>query len=180
MQTFEEILTEGGHTNSLGRAKEVFDIVKAQPDQMHNLFQCIYSDDAWVRMRAIDTFEKLVRENPTLARPFTKLLVTDLTNSSQPSVQWHLAQLFTEIELSQAQRTQAVAWLRERIQTTGVDWIVAVNVMKALLFFRRSRQIEDSDLRQLFNIQTKHTSKSVRKKADQFLLVLPSSLPAES
>ena len=115
METFEEILTGGGHTNSLGRANEVFDIVQKDHSKLDELYTCISSQDAWVRMRAIDTFEKLVKNEPELAQPYLKAIFADLTKSSQPSVQWHLAQLFIEVELNEQQRESAIAWLKNRL-----------------------------------------------------------------
>lgn len=172
MELFETILTVGGHTNSLGRSKEVLDKVKSDPTKMAELFDCIYAEDAWVRMRAIDTFEKLVSDNPKLAQPYTESLTGDLTEKEQPSIQWHLAQLYAEIELSQLQQAKAIKWLKNKISTTEVDWIVSVNAMKTLLQFYESGSVDGNELISLFQIQAKHKSKTVRKKAQQFLKVL--------
>ena len=164
MESFQEILMAGGHTNSLGRAQEVFKVVQHDNSKMGELFNCIRAKDAWVRMRAIDTFEKLVKSDPGLAQPYLPLILTDLTKSNQPSIQWHLAQIFAEVELSKHQQVDAVTWLKRKIVNADVDWIVSVNVMKSLLYFHKTRLISREDLMSLFEIQTKHASKSVRKK----------------
>ncbi len=169
MESFEEILSVGGHTNSLGRANEVLQIVKSDPTKLDELFKCIYSLDAWVRMRAIDSFEKLVRDEPRLAQPYVNELINDLTKSNQASIQWHLAQLFIEIKLTKPQSDKAVAWLKSKVSSLNVDWIVSVNVMKAMQHFYEQHQIHVDELMALFEIQTNHKSKSVRKKA-MFLL----------
>lgn len=169
MESFEKIFSASGHLNSLGRSKEVYDIVKSDPDKISELFDCIYAEDAWVRMRAIDTFEKLVNENPKLAQPYVDSLIGDLTQKDQPSIQWHLAQLFAEIELNPSQYKKATAWLIDRIATTDVDWIVAANVMKTLILFKDKQLIDSEKLRPLLTLQTKHKSKTVRKKAKLFL-----------
>lgn len=173
MESFETILSAGGHANSLGRAGEVYETVKSDPSKMGELFKCIYADDAWVRMRAIDTFEKLVRYDPSLAQPYTSRLVDDLTKSEQPSIQWHLAQLFAVINLSESQTEKVILWLKDRISTRDVDWIVAVNVMKTLLHFYDEKMISRDELSDLFTIQAEHGSKTVRKKAREFLDELP-------
>lgn len=169
MESFETILSAGGHMNSLGRSKEVYEIVKANTGRMSELFDCIYADDAWIRMRAIDTFEKLASENPELSQPYTELLIEDLTKKNQPSIQWHLAQLFAEIELNQSQTVKALLWLKDKISTTDVDWIVSVNVMKTLVYFYDKKLIGADELVPLFNLQTTHKSKTVRKKAQLFI-----------
>ena len=172
METFEEILTAGGHTNSLGRSGEVLKAVQNDPSKIDELFRCIQAEDAWVRMRAIDTFEKLVKDDPELARPYLSSIFTDLTTSSQASIQWHLAQLFAEIELNEQQKHDAIAWLTSKIKSTEVDWIVSVNVMRTLLYFHKAGLIRSESLRLLFKTQASHKSKSVRKKAELFLTEL--------
>jgi hypothetical protein len=169
MEKFIDILQAGGKTNSLGRAGEVFTMVRNDPSRMDELFECIKAEDAWVRMRAIDTFEKLIKGDPKLVRPYLPLILADLVKSSQPSIQWHLAQIFGEVELNDQQRTDAITWLKSKIASTDVDWIVSVNVMKSLLHFYKAGFVPKEELAILFNVQSDHASKSVRKKAEMFL-----------
>lgn len=169
MSDFEEKLQSGGHTNSLGRAEEVLSEVRKDNTKLTELYSCISSDDAWVRMRAIDTFEKLVREKPSLAEPYIPDIFGHLTKSSQPSIQWHIAQIFAVISLNNQQREVAIKWLQDRIKTVEVDWIVSVNAMKTLLQFNKAGLIDAGSLRTLFKKQMEHKSQTVRKKAGLFL-----------
>ncbi|HEX6415939.1 MAG TPA: hypothetical protein VFZ62_00240 [Candidatus Saccharimonadales bacterium] len=175
MEPFKEILAAGGHANSLGRSGEVLEAVRTDNTKMDELFECISHEDAWVRMRAIDTFEKLVNEKPELAGPYLDAIFTKLTKSDQPSIQWHLAQIFNEVTLNDDQQKQAVLWLKQRIKTTDVDWIVSANTMKTLLSFCKKGIVSDDELRPLFETQTAHDSKSIRKKATGFLQELKSA-----
>lgn len=165
MDSYESILAVGGKTNSLGRANEVIESVYANPSRLEELFNCILANDAWVRMRAIDSFEKIIRTKPEWAQPYMDRIFSDLIQSEQPSVQWHLAQLFSEVELTSMERKRAIAWLKNKIKTTNVDWIVSVDTMKALVYFYKNGFVAASELRQLFKIQEGHKSNSVRKKA---------------
>lgn len=169
MGNFEEILKSGGHSNSLGRAEEVLNEVRKDHTKTAELFRCISSDDAWVRMRAVDTFEKLVREKPSLAQPFLPEIFEDLTKSIQPSIQWHIAQMFAEINLNDRQQADSIKWLKDKLKTVEVDWIVSVNAMKTLLQFNQKGLVASSDLGPLFKTQMEHSSPSVRKKAKLFL-----------
>jgi hypothetical protein len=169
MESFEEIFTAGGHSNSLGRAGEVLNTVQDDTSRLGELFNCISADDAWVRMRAVDTFEKIVKDQPDLAQPYLESIFSDLTKSEQPSIQWHLAQIFGEVPLNGSQRSHAVEWLEQRIKSTDVDWIVSVNVMKTLLSFCRQKYISSGALEPLFKVQTAHMSNTVRKKVTFFL-----------
>ncbi len=169
MESFEDVLAVGGHANSLGRSAEVLKLVQTDRNRVKELFECIFAEDAWVRMRAIDTFEKLVRNNPAATKPFVQRIVSDLTKSEQASIQWHVAQLFTEIELDDKQTSHAIKWLKKRLSTTEVDWIVAVESMKALIHFHEQGSVLSEDLPTLFAIQKDHSSNTVRKKAQMFL-----------
>ncbi|WP_299445741.1 hypothetical protein [uncultured Phycicoccus sp.] len=173
MEPYREALTAGGHTNSLGRAGEVLADVQGDRARLPELFACISDPDAWVRMRAVDTFEKLVRSDPACAGPYVEDIVTVLTRSDQPSVQWHVAQLFDVIELTAAQRETAVAWLTARVATTDVDWIVATQAMTTLLGFARRGVVASENLRPLLEVQAGHRSAAVRRKAAAFLAALP-------
>ena len=165
MESFEDIFMSGGHTNSLGRSAEVLTNVLSDQPKIDELFSCIYSQDAWVRMRAIDTFEKIIKVNPTWAEPYTDKLISELTQKSQPSIQWHLAQLFTEIQLNVDQKEKVMLWLTDLLSSPDIDWIVSANAMIALQFFYLQNDINTQDFTTLLSIQSHHTSKSVRKKA---------------
>ncbi len=169
MRSFHDILAVGGHANSLGRASEVLDIVLHDSSRLEELYQCISADDAWVRMRAIDTFEKVARLHPEWLTPYVDKLLSEYGDSTQASIQWHLAELFTELPLTSAQQNSAVTWLSERLATIEVDWIVAVNCMKAIVHFYAQGKISYDKARALIEIQTWHASKSVRKKAGKLL-----------
>lgn len=165
MSTFERILMVGGKTNSLGRASEVIETVRNDQSRLSELFDCIYADDAWVRMRAIDSFEKIIKDEPQLVKPYLTRIFDELTFSDQPSIQWHLAQIFSEVELSDKQQTRAIDWLKSKLETVDVDWIVSVDAMKALLYFHSRGLFAASELKRLFDIQAGHKSNAVRKKA---------------
>lgn len=173
VEPYREVLAAGGHTNSLGRAGEVLDELQRDRSRLPELFGCISDADAWVRMRAVDTFEKLVRADPACAGPYVEDIVSDLTRSDQASVQWHLAQLFGLIDLTPAQQETARAWLTSRLATTDVDWIVAAHAMATLEAFARRGLVATEDLRRLLEVQTGHRSASVRRKAGAFLAALP-------
>jgi hypothetical protein len=172
MESFSEMLTAGGHANSLGRTSEVIEIVQNDTKRLNELFGCIFNDDAWVRMRAIDGFEKIIRERPLLVQPYLKDIFTKLTKSEQASIQWHLAQIFVTADLNEAQERQAIAWLTNKLHSTDIDWIVSIDSMKALLHFYENAVVDKKTLLEVFTIQTKHKSKTVRKKATQFQIEL--------
>ena len=168
MGSFEKVLTVG-KANSLGRADEVVDMVLRDRSRLDELYTCISADNPWARMRAIDSFEKICRVRPQWIEPYIDTILRDLTLSTQPSIQWHLAQIFAETRLSDKQKEKAISWLKGLLVTTDVDWIVSVNAMKALLEFKQRGSVSANELMPLFKIQEQHASKSVRRKAESFL-----------
>lgn len=172
MEPFAGVLREGGHRNSLGRSREVLDCVAQDPMRMPELWACVFDDDAWVRMRAIDTFEKLVRDDPTRGAAYAASLLDELTTSDQPSVQWHLAQLIALLDLDDDQLARAVAWLVDRVSTTDVDWIVAANAVATLVELHERGAVEAAAVRPLLETQAGHRSASVRRKAAAALAAL--------
>ncbi|QKE82570.1 hypothetical protein [Arthrobacter sp. NEB 688] len=169
MEPFAEVLAAGGRSNSLGRAGEVLALLRTDPSRVDELVACISADDAWVRMRAVDTFEKLVREDPSLGQPHLPHLLGELARSEQASVQWHVAQLLALLDLDDDERAQAVRWLTGRLRTTEVDWIVAAQSMATLVGLHRDGHVTTGSVVPLLEVQTTHRSASVRRKAARFL-----------
>src|SRR5687768_2291677 len=99
---FEDMLKVGGKSNSLGRVNEVIDLVINDRSRLDELYGCITNEDAWVRMRAIDALEKICRQHPDWLLPFIDKFRDELTIIDQASVRWHLAQIYGQINLSDA------------------------------------------------------------------------------
>lgn len=171
-ESFESILMAGGKLNTLGRAGEVLQEVLADRARLDELFGCISDEDAWVRMRAIDTFEKVAREHPTWVELYLDRLLGEIATIDQPSIRWHLAEIWGEVALTTIQRTQAIGLMKQWLATTSVDWIVAANCMKTLTAFTNQGYLSAAELLPLLKIQQGHHSKSVVKKATDLLEVM--------
>jgi len=171
-EAFIEVLKDGGKSNSLGRSEEVLAEVLQNNNRLPELYDCISADDAWVRMRAIDTLEKILRIHPEWSKPFLDDIFTNLLVVDQPSIQWHLAQIFREVNLSEGQKVKATDWLSDLLSSTSVDWIVAANSMDTLVQFMDDELLSKSQLVNLLTIQLGHKSKSVVKRANKHLEAL--------
>ena len=168
-ETFAEILAVGGKTNSLGRASEVVDTVLQDNSKLEELYQCLFDDDAWVRMRAADSLEKICRIQPEWIEPYIDRLLADFSTHSQASIQWHLAQIYRQVSLTPVQKQRVIAWLTQLLSTIEVDWIVAANAMDTLGQFMQDGSVSRSDFKKLLEIQRQHKSKSVVKRAHKHL-----------
>lgn len=168
-EAFADMLTEGGKKNSLGRAEEIVQIVLADHSRLNELYQCLFEDDAWVRMRAVDALEKICRVHPEWLEPYVERLLHEVAAIDQASIQWHLAQMFLEIDLSPAQRKQAIDIMKRNIATKEADWIVASNTMDALARYVSDDMLPLSELLPLLKVQQTHHSKAVVKRATRLL-----------
>lgn len=168
-ESFTKILAVGGKSNSLGRADEVINHVLKDPSRLNELYRCLFEDDAWLRMRAVDSLEKICRIHPEWLEPYVDRFSSELTASTQPSIQWHLAQMYREIKLSDAQKRFAIDWLKGLLSSTEVDWIVSANAMDTLAQFTKDGSVPKSELVQLLKIQQQHKSKAVVKRATKLL-----------
>lgn len=154
-----------GKPNSLGRVNEVLDIVLADKSRLEELYKCIFTDNAWTRMRAVDAFEKIGREHPNWLVSYIDRIQSELATKDQPSIQWHMAQIYKQIDLNDIQIQKAILWLENLLSTVDVDWIVSANAMETLAHFTRTGHYDKSKLLDLLEIQTKHKSNSVIKRS---------------
>lgn len=159
------MLAEGGKKNSLGRAEEVVQIVLADQSRVDELYQCLFEDDAWVRMRAVDALEKVCRVHPEWLEPYVNRLLSEVATIDQASIQWHLAEIFRQVHLSPRQRQQAIALMKDNISSKDADWIVASNTMETLAMFVTNGSVSAHELLPLLEIQKAHHSKAVVKRA---------------
>lgn len=165
-EPFEHMLFEGGKTNSLGRVNEVIAIVLTDNRLLSELYGCMKHPNAWIRMRAADAFEKVCRVHPEWIEPYIDDIQTDFSDSDQqPSIKWHMAEIYRHVSLNNSQLKRAIAWLETQLRTTDVDWIVAANCMATLASFTKKNMYATKDLQNLLHIQKSHASKSVVRKA---------------
>lgn len=166
----EQKLTIGGKSNSLGKVNEVIQEVLQDKSLLVALYDCMKSEDAWVRMRAADTFEKICRERPEWIEPFIDRIQDELSGpKQQPSIQWHIAQIYREVSLTDTQKERALNWLVDILSKSSIDWIVAANSMDTLAYFTRRGGFDKNILIHLLNIQRHHRSNAVIRKANKIL-----------
>jgi hypothetical protein len=122
-------------------------------------------------MHAADTLENLP-STFGLVRGIYRPFPNDLAISTQPSIQWHLAQIYREVDLTPAQRRFAINWLKHVLSSKDVDWIVAANAMDALAQFAKDDSVPAGDIVRLLEIQQNHKSSAIIKRAQKLLTEL--------
>jgi hypothetical protein len=168
-ESFAKLLTVGGHKNSLGEVGTVIERVLHDASLLAELYDCLFNEDAWVRMRAADAMEKVARLHPDWLEPYVDRLLRDFSVSTQPSIQWHLAQIYSQVKLSDTQKRLAIAWLEQLLASSEIDWIVAANAMDTLAQFTRDGSVPTSTAAALVTVQLRHTSKAVVRRANKIL-----------
>jgi hypothetical protein len=136
-------MLSGGHRNSLGRTREVVEIVLGDRARLGELFDCVMDADELVRMRAGDALEKVCRERPVWFLPYVERLLGEVGGIAQPSVMWHVAQMLAQLHgrLSDAQARRAAELLKRNLVGSG-DCIVLNVTMDVLADWAQS----DTDL----------------------------------
>ncbi len=169
IEDFATMLAVGGKKNTLGRAEEVVQIVLADQSRLDELYNCLFEDDAWLRMRAIDALEKVCRVHPEWLEPYVERLLGEVAAIDQASIHWHLAEIFRKVELTPDQRQRAIALMKRNISSNTADWIVASNTMETLAGFVVDGKAPAEELTPLLEIQQTHHSKAVVKRATRIL-----------
>jgi DNA-binding transcriptional ArsR family regulator len=161
----------GGDPRSLHGVDKVIAAALADPSALEALFECLFCADAVVGMRAGDALEKIARIQPEALAPFTRRLLSDVVDVDQPSIQWHLAQILTEIELTAQQRQRAIAILKRNLERYE-DWIVINLTLRALAHFARDDPGLYRELVPILRSYQADTRKSVAKRATKLLAQL--------
>lgn len=87
-------------------------LVLRQPRRFRELVECLWSDDAVVRMRAADAAEKVSAEKPQLLGRYRRELLGLLCEAEQTELRWHLAAMVPRLRLTAGERRRAVEALR--------------------------------------------------------------------
>ncbi|HVQ44573.1 MAG TPA: hypothetical protein VMT30_06425 [Candidatus Saccharimonadia bacterium] len=172
-EDFTDLLAVGGKANSLGKVNEVIALVLNDRNRLDELYSRLFNEDAWIRMRAADALEKICRQHPDWLLPYIDKFASDLATSSQPSIQWHLAQIYRAVDLTTEQKHFAINWLKHLLATKDVDWIVAANAMDTLAQFTKDGSCSVADIVPLLKIQQNHKSNAVIKRANKLITELP-------
>ena len=165
--TIEALLT-GGNPRSLRNADIVIDAASRQPERLEELVQCVFSADEIIRMRASDALEKVCRAHPGLLQRFVPRLLGEMSRIEQPSVQWHLAQILTEVRLDEREQAEAIAILEHNLDTSG-DWIVTNLTLQALAVFARTNPAVRTRLIERLHHYQDSPHKSVASRARKLL-----------
>lgn len=122
---------QGGDLRSIGRVDEVVSDILNDRSLFRQLIDGMCRQDPVVRMRAADAAEKITRIHPDWLIPFKKRLIEGVSQIKQQEVQWHLAQMFSRLDLEDNELDRVVHLLCQWIRGSKSS-IVKVNAMQSL------------------------------------------------
>ena len=158
----------GGNPRSLGRTDEVIQLVLSRPEKLEELFDCQFADDEIVRMRASDGLEKICREHPEWFDPYKQRMFDEVSSVRQPSVQWHLAQMFCEMSLTDAEKKRAVQIMTHNLESLD-EWVVTNLTIEALATFVRRGDFERAKFVEILKKFQSSRHNSVARRAQKLL-----------
>lgn len=120
----------GGDLRSIGASEEVAAEVLANPAIFPELFNGMIHVDPLIRMRAADAVEKITREHPEYLQPYKDKLIREVARVEQQEVRWHIAQLFSRLDLTAEERCTVMNILLEYLNDKSR--IVKTFAMQAL------------------------------------------------
>ena len=122
---------KGGGLRSKGKSEEVVDDILKQPFLFGEVFNGMLNDDPVVRMRAADAIEKVSRLHPEYLKDYKKMLIQEVSKIDQQEVRWHVAQIFSRLELNDNEQELIVDLLFSWLEESSSN-IVRVNSIQTL------------------------------------------------
>jgi len=125
---------KGEDLRSIGKVQEVVLEILENPSLFDEVFRGIVYNDPVVRMRASDAIEKVSRLHPEYLAPYKYELIKELSRIEQQEVRWHVAQMFSYLELEEVERKEIIELLASWLDSEKSK-IVKVNSMQTLASF---------------------------------------------
>lgn len=109
MRDKENILErlKGGDLRSIGSADEIVVEILRKPSLFEEVFRGMTHTDSLVRMRSADVLEKVSRIHPEYLQPYKQRLMGEVAAIEQQEVRWHVAQMFSYLNLDKSERAKA-------------------------------------------------------------------------
>lgn len=133
-------LLSGGDLRSIGNADIAVSAVRKDNGLFSALFECVYSQDPVVRMRAADAVEKITRKYPELLATYKAELLEKVSKIKQQEVQWHLAQIIPRLCLADFEVKQAMDIFSQNIKNTNSNIVKAFSLQAIYDLSRENKE----------------------------------------
>lgn len=153
-----------GDLRTTGRSEEVVEDVMKNPELFPELFSGLTNEDTGIRMRSADALEKISAQNSQLLQPYTKDLIKIAEEAGQQEVQWHIAQMFSYIELTDNEKKEVLKILAKYFHESKSN-IVKVMSLQTMFNIGRNDLSFKNTLLSLLDESLKSEAASVRSRA---------------
>ena len=159
---------KNGDMRTKGKSEEVVVYVLKHPKQVDELFSGLLTHDAGLRMRCSDVLAKIAHHNPALIQPHKQYLIDTLSTIDQQEVQWHVAEIFSVIELDSKDQEKVVIILLHFLETTKSN-IVKVFSLQALADIAERNSIHKFNVMQLIKNEMEKGTPSIVSRGKRLL-----------
>ena len=98
MKSISDLLN-GKDRRSIGKSDDVVALVVKNEKLFDELFNCLYSNNEVIRMRAADAIQKIVELKPDIIKKYKYEILNEIAKIDQQEVRWHVAQLIPHLGL---------------------------------------------------------------------------------
>jgi len=142
----------GGDLRSIGRAEEVVQDILRCPSFFGEVFGGMLNDDPLIRMRSADALEKVSSKHPEYLKPYKTRLINEASKIKQQEVRWHVAQMFSRLEINDRERDRIIKILLSYIDTSESKIVKTFSMQTLADLAKRDEAIRPQIIKILKNL----------------------------
>ena len=142
----------GGDLRSIGRAEEVVQDILRSPSLFGEVFDGMLNDDPLIRMRSADALEKVSSKHPEYLKPYKTRLISEVSKIKQQEVRWHVAQMFSRLEINNRERDRIIKILLSYIDTSESKIVKTFSMQTLADLAKRDEAIRPQIIKILKNL----------------------------
>ena len=142
----------GGDLRSIGRAEEVVHDILRSPSLFGEVFDGMLNDDPLIRMRSADALEKVSSKHPEYLKPYKTRLISEVSKIKQQEVRWHVAQMFSRLEINDRERDRIIKILLSYIDTSESKIVKTFSMQTLADLAKRDEAIRPQIIKILKNL----------------------------
>jgi hypothetical protein len=139
----------GGDLRSIGKADEVVEDVNNNPALFKEIFEGIIHNNPLIRMRCADVVEKVSVKYPEYLQPYKDELINDVAKIEQQEVRWHVAQMFSYINVNDDERDRIIEILSDYMDNDKSKIVKTFSMQTLADFAERDHSIRSKVIKKI-------------------------------
>ena len=159
-----------GKQNSLGETLKVVDFIKENPNKLEHLFQCFYSENSLVAMRAMNGAKRIIKDDKKVFIRNKDKFLNQFSNSKQNVVKLGLITIYFDFlnQFEEKEVSKIKIIVLNWTKNTN-DWMILAQGMKLLEKLSKSDEALKLNLIEIAKRLKNDERKVVRTKAQKIL-----------